>query len=235
MIRKTTPEQAEKVNAAVDGRILHLKYIFYIYPIKSLKMRYLLTAGMLIICMFTNLEVMSQQTDNDVLTIIHQRKSVRQYQDISVPEDKIETMLRAAMAAPTARNIQPWQFYVITSREILDQLAGELPYAKMLSQAPLAIVVAGDTPKGNPNEEQIHNWKLDCAAATQNLLLAAEALGLGAVWTGVYPYKARIAAVSEALDLPSHIIPLNIIPIGYPLLDDRPKDKWDAEKVKWVE
>jgi nitroreductase len=198
-------------------------------------MKKLLTPGMLLVFMLPILQLMSQQPPKDVFTIIHQRKSVRQYLEHPIPAEKIETMLRAAMAAPTARNIQPWQFYVITNREVLDQLAEELPFAKMLAQAPMAIVVAGDTKKGNPNEEQVHNWTLDCAAATQNLLLAAEALGLGAVWTGVYPYKARIEAVSNALELPSYIIPLNIIPIGYPLLEDLPKDKWDPEKVKWVE
>ncbi|MFW5687654.1 MAG: nitroreductase family protein [Bacteroidota bacterium] len=179
--------------------------------------------------------IMSQPPANDFFSVIHSRKSVREYLPDSVPAEKIETMLRAAMAAPTARNIQPWQFFVITRREVLDQLAQDLPYAKMLANAPLAIVVAGDTRKGNPNEEQIHNWKLDCAAATQNLLLAAEALGLGAVWTGVYPYSARIQAVSNALDLPSHIVPLNIIPIGYPAGDASPKDKWDPEKIMYVE
>ena len=198
-------------------------------------MKKLLTQGMLMVFMLPTLQLMSQQPQKDVFTIIHQRKSVRQYLEHPIPKEKVETILRAAMAAPTARNIQPWQFYVITNREVLDQLAEELPYAKMLAQAPMAVVVAGDTKKGNPNDEQIHNWKLDCAAATQNLLLAAETLGLGAVWTGVYPYKARVNTVSKALDLPPHIIPLNIIPIGYPLLDDQPKDKWDPEKVKWVE
>ncbi|MFW6224624.1 MAG: nitroreductase family protein, partial [Bacteroidota bacterium] len=164
-------------------------------------------------------ELMSQQSPTDVFEVIHNRKSVRQYQEKTVPDEKIETMLRAAMAAPTARNIQPWQFYVITSREVLNQLAESLPYAKMLAHAPMAIVVAGDTQKGNPNEEQIHNWTLDCAAATQNLLLAAEAQGLGAVWTGVYPYQLRIDAVNKALNLPDHIVPLNIIPVGYPKED----------------
>ncbi len=198
-------------------------------------MKKLLTPGMLLFFMLPIIQLMSQQPQTDVFTVIHERKSVRQYTDQSVPAEKVETMLRAAMAAPTARNLQPWQFFVITNRQVLDQLAGELPYAKMLSQAPMAIVVAGDTQKGNPNDEQVLNWALDCSAATQNLLLAAEALGLGAVWTGVYPYKARVAAVSNALKLPPHIIPLNVIPIGYPLMDDQPKDKWDAEKVKWVE
>lgn len=198
-------------------------------------MKKLLTPGMLLLFMLPILQLMSQQPPKDVFTVIHQRKSVRQYLEHPIPDEKIETMLRAAMAAPTARNIQPWQFYVITNREVLNQLSNELPYAKMLSEAPLAIVVAGDIQQGNPNEEQVHNWKLDCAAATQNLLLAAEALGLGAVWTGVYPYKARITAVSKALELPPHIIPLNIVPIGYPLLEDIPKDKWIPEKVKWVE
>lgn len=178
---------------------------------------------------------MSQSHSQDVFTVIHSRKSVRQYTEAPVPKEKVETLLKAAMAAPTARNIQPWQFYVITQRDVLDKLAEGLPYAKMLGHAPMAIVVAGDTQKGNPNPEQSHNWKLDCAAATQNLLLAAEARGLGAVWTGVYPYEARVDVVSKALNLPPHIIPLNVIPMGYPAGNEQPKDKWDEKKVVWVE
>jgi nitroreductase len=172
--------------------------------------------------------------ESELFRIIHRRKSIRHFSDKPVENDKINTILRAAMAAPSARNIQPWLFYVITNREILDQMAGGLPYAKMLSSAPLAFVVAGDTKKANPSEEQWLNWAMDCAAATQNLLLAVEALELGAVWTAVYPYKSRTDVVKQALSLPEHIIPLNVIPAGYPLRTEEPKDKWDPEKVRWI-
>jgi nitroreductase len=171
---------------------------------------------------------------DDILKIIHTRKSIRNYTNKPVPDETIEIMLRAAMAAPSARNVQPWRFYIITNRIMLNDLSITLPYAKMLESAPLAIVIAGDLLKGSPNQEQIHNWVIDCAAATQNLLLAAEALGLGAVWTGVYPYQSRVDAVSKALSLPAHIIPLNIIPIGYPAKQELPKNKWDPGKIEWV-
>jgi nitroreductase len=166
-----------------------------------------------------------------VLNAIHARASVRSYTDKPVPEAKIEKLLKAAMAAPSSRNVQPWRFYVVTDRNILDSLAEGLPFAKMLDHAPLAIIVAGDTTAGNPEGEQIHNWVMDCSAASQNLLLAAHALGLGAVWTGVYPYQARIDNVRAILNIPEHIIPLNVIPIGYPEGEHIPKDKWDEGKV----
>lgn len=194
----------------------------------------MLTLVMWMFGMATSLNSMSQQAEKDVFAVIHSRKSIRQYQPKAVPAHKTEILLKAAMAAPTARNVQPWEFYVITNRQLLDQLAGELPYAKMLSNAPMAIVVAGNLQKGNPGSEQVHNWKLDCAAATQSLLLAAEALGLGAVWTGVYPYQARVQTVSQALKLPSHVIPLNVIPVGYPQHEEKPKDKWDPKKITWI-
>lgn len=171
---------------------------------------------------------------HEFFKILHNRKSIRHFSDTPVDNDKVNIILKAAMAAPSARNIQPWLFYVITNREIMDRLAAELPYAKMLSSAPIAFVVAGDTQKGNPSEEQWLNWAMDCAAATQNLLLAIEALELGAVWTAVYPYKSRVEVVNKALSLPEHIIPLNVIPAGYPLRIEEPKDKWDPEKVKWI-
>lgn len=182
-------------------------------------------------------ELKSQATVSDaeiILRGIHARKSVRSYSSQVVEEATVLQLLQAAMAAPSARNVQPWRFYVITRPALLQELAEGLPYAKMLHEAPLAIVVAGDTRQGNPNAEQQLNWTLDCAAATQNLLLAAGALGLGAVWTGVYPYAERIRVVQQALDLPEHIVPLNVIPIGYPAGQEMPKNKWDPEKIQWL-
>jgi nitroreductase len=184
---------------------------------------------------FLPIFAMSQEAARDALTVIHQRKSVKEYLDTPIPEEKIEMMLKAAMAAPSSRNVQPWRFYVVTNRAILEKLSKQLPNAAMLAHAPLAIVVCGDIKAGNPNRDQEIIWTLDCSAASQNLLLAAEALELGATWTGVYPFQDRIQAIVNALSLPENIIPLNIIPIGYPLKDESPKDKWDLKKVTWVD
>lgn len=180
-----------------------------------------------------------EQTKNEDMTTILQaiqnRKSVRKYTDEAVPKEKIELLLRAAMAAPSSKNNQPWLFYVISNREVLTKLSEELPFAKMLAKAPLAIVVCGDNTKGVTNPEQSLNWALDCSAASQNLLLAAEAEGLGAVWTGVFPYSDRVKAVQGALHLPENIMPLNIIPIGYPDGEHMPKDKFNPDAISWVD
>ncbi len=137
------------------------------------------------------------------------------------------------MAAPSSRNVQPWRFFVIEDQDLLKALSEQLPTAGMVGHAPLAIVVCGDTTSGNPTDEQRANWIMDCSAATQNLLLAAHAQGLGAVWTGVFPYQERIRVVSQVLELPPHMVPLSLIPIGHPLKESKPKDKWDPQKVYW--
>ena len=169
-------------------------------------------------------------------TVLHnilQRKSVRAYTDRAVSHEQIDTLIRAAMAAPTGRDMRPWHFIVLEGRQQLSPLAEQLPYAKMLAEAQAAVVVCGDMSvtdkEGNPSR----NWTFDCSAATENLLLQAEAMGLGAVWTGVYPYDERIEAVKQALHLPDHLIPLNVIPIGYPKGDPQPKDKYDPAKVEY--
>lgn len=169
-------------------------------------------------------------------TVLHnilQRKSVRAYTDRAVSHEQLDTLIRAAMAAPTGRDMRPWHFIVLEGRHQLSPLAKQLPYAKMLAEAQAAVVVCGDMSvtdkEGNPSR----NWTFDCSAATENLLLQAEAMGLGAVWTGVYPYDERIEAVKQALHLPDHLIPLNVIPIGYPKGDPQPKDKYDPAKVEY--
>lgn len=168
-----------------------------------------------------------------VLEAIAGRRSIRSYSDKPVREADIITVLKAAMAAPSARNVQPWLFYVVRDREILKNLGDRLPYARMASGAPVAIVVCGDITKGNPREEQKLNWAIDCSAATQNLLLAAHALGLGAVWTGVFPYPDRIEVARDLLDLSEQVVPLCVIPMGYPAEEPGPKEKWDPDKVTW--
>ena len=159
-----------------------------------------------------------------VLENIAERKSVRKYLNKSVEEDKIDAIVKAGMAAPSGMDRRPWEFVVGTDREALDSMAAKLPYAKMLTNAPLAIVVCGDTTRSS-------YWYLDCSAATQNVLLAAEALGLGAVWTAAYPYEDRIDVVRQNTGLPENIVPLCVIPIGYPDGPQKAKDKFDPQRV----
>lgn len=168
-----------------------------------------------------------------VIENILSRKSVRSYTEQPVSREQLDTLVRAAMAAPTGRDMRPWKFVVIDDKAALDSLRAHLPYAKMLGEAQAAIVVCGDLgvtdDEGNPST----NWMFDCSAATENLLLAAEAMGLGAVWTAVYPYEERLQAVKAVLSLPETILPLNVIPIGYPKGEPQPKDKYDAANIHY--
>lgn len=187
-------------------------------------------------CMlFSCTQPTTNNTMNDTLQTIHNRKSIRKYTEQTVPKEKIEILLKAAMAAPSSKNNQPWLFYVITNKDVLIKLSEQLPFAKMLSKTTVAIVVCGDNTKGVGNSEQALNWALDCSAASQNLLLAAEAEGLGAVWTGVFPYSDRVKTVQEALQLSENIMPLNIIPVGYPDGEHMPKDKYNPDVINWIE
>ncbi|MDR3236776.1 MAG: nitroreductase family protein [Prevotellaceae bacterium] len=167
----------------------------------------------------------------DILTVMAQRKSVRHFQPEEVPNELLDTALHAAMAAPSAKNQQVWEFIVLRDRALLDALAAQLPYAKMLAQASVAVAVCGDTSK-NSGEAAL-NWVADCAAAAENFLLAIEALGLGAVWTAAFPYADRTGAVCRTLNLPAHIVPLCVIPVGYPAKDEPVKDKWRPEKIHY--
>lgn len=143
----------------------------------------------------------SVNAEQAVLDNIATRTSIRDYEARPVEKEKIEKMLRAAMAAPTAMNKQPWHFVVVDQRNVLDALAGANPYAKMLKKAPLAIVVCGNTDKMIEGGGRDF-WIQDASAATENLLLAAHAMGLGAVWTGAYPSEERCISISKVLSLP---------------------------------
>ena len=172
----------------------------------------------------------AQVAINNIMT----RTSIRQYTDEPVSKENIETMLRAGMAAPTAVNRQPWHFVVINSKEKLAELAGDNPRGGMLKQAALAIVVCGNMDKALPGPGQGF-WVQDCSAATENILLAANALGLGAVWTGLFPDENRAASVAKVLKLPQTFIPLCTILIGHPAEHPQPKDKWKPENVSYNE
>ncbi len=162
------------------------------------------------------------------------RTSVRQYTDQPVSKEAIETMLQAGMAAPTAVNKQPWHFVVINDKAKMQELSAANPRSRMLKTAPLAIVVCGNMTKALQGKGQAY-WIQDCSAATENILLAAHALGLGAVWTGVYPMDDRVASLKEVLKLPENITPLCTIIIGHPAEQPKPKDKWKPENVSYNE
>lgn len=168
---------------------------------------------------------------NDTLKTIMTRTSIRNFTSQKVEEDKVEQLLRAGMAAPTAMNCQPWEFVVINDRELLDQLCDSLPSAKMLKEAQMAIIVCGNMQKALEGDMQ-SLWVQDASAASENILLAAHAMGLGAVWTGVFP-SDNVKIVRNTIKLPQHIVPLNVIPIGYPKGEHNPKEKWDTEKIHY--
>jgi nitroreductase len=153
----------------------------------------------------------------ELINTIFARRSIREYTAEVISEKDIKTMLEAAMAAPSASNRKPWHFIVITSRKILNNLARVHPYGKMLSKAPLCIVVCGDT------TISAGYWVQDCSAATENLLLAAAALGLGAVWLGVHPREERISPIRKVLNIPETVVPLNLISIGHPAEEKEPR------------
>ena len=162
------------------------------------------------------------------------RTSIRQYTDQPISADTIETLLRAGMAAPTAVNKQPWHFVAVTDKDKLAQLATANPNAGMTAKAPLAIIVCGDMQKTLEGQGRAF-WIQDCSAATENILLAAHALGLGGVWTGLYPNDERVAAVREIMKAPEYIVPLCTIVLGYPAEQPTPKDKWKPENVSYNE
>lgn len=170
---------------------------------------------------------------NETLKTIFARCSVRAFTDEKVKPEDVEMLLRAAMAAPSAKNGRPWRFVVVDDRQALEGLAEALPYAKMLRTAPLAIAICGE-PAACPTTSP-DMWIQDCSAAAENLLLAAVSMGLGACWTAAWPYPERYQAVIKALSLPDGIIPLNVIPVGYPA-ENKPKEKYNPELVhynKW--
>ena len=173
-----------------------------------------------------------EKQQDDALTVIANRCSIRNYdQSKDVDDATIEILLRAAMAAPTAFNLQPWEFIVVKDKNTLKRLSDTDRYSDMTARASVAIVVCGDTlneMRAEPNRW----WSQDCSAATENLLLAATAKGLGAVWTAVYPHENRVAAVRQILNIPNRFIPLCIVPVGYPADPSaKPKDKWKRAKI----
>ena len=176
------------------------------------------------------------------LDIIMTRTSVRAFTADTVSREQLETILKAGMAAPTAMNSQPWKFVVLTDKDKIADLLGGGPRSGMFTSAAAVIIVCGETtsmrkPFGQPDapETEMPNkfWFEDCSAAAENILLAAHALGLGAVWTAGYPAEDRTAPLSAALGIPEKVKPLCIIPLGVPAETPEPKDKWNPENIHW--
>ena len=168
--------------------------------------------------------------ENAAFENIMTRSSVRSYSDRQISNDTVNLLLKAAVAAPTAVNSQPWHFVVLRNMEKREKLAELLPNAgSKLTSSSVNILVCGDTRKFL--EKAPTYWIQDCSAATENLLLAANALGLGAVWCGIYPIEERVKYVTETLELDPNLIPLCIIPVGYPDKPAQMKDKWKEENI----
>lgn len=169
---------------------------------------------------------------DETLNYIFRRRSMRIFLQQPVEEEKLELLLMAAMAAPTATNSQPWEFVVVTEEERLAGLRSIAPFGKFY--APAAIVVCGSMRvAANPSGRMF--WVQDCSAATQNILLGAVELGLGACWIGIHPIPLIGPAVAKHLKLPRGVQPLNLIYIGYPEHPKNPRTQYLPERVHWQE
>ena len=166
----------------------------------------------------------------DVLDLIFSRRSIRSFLERKVEPEILVSLLKAAMAAPTAANAQPWEFVVVDEPEALTALKAQLPFGRY--NAPAAIVVCGSPEIGNNSTGKMY-WVQDCSAAIENILIAAVGLGLGSVWIGIYPLESRIEAVRKVLNLPEAVTPLGAVYVGYPGEQKEPRTQYDEHKVHW--
>lgn len=188
----------------------------------------------------------AQPAEKSALEVIKARTSIRNFTGEKLTEEQIHTLLDAAMAAPTDANIQPWRFIVITDDEIKAGLYERPKHRQMVETAGAVIVVCGETtrlarPHGAAEDAEPvitpnKYWFEDCSAATENLLLAATALDLGAVWLSCYPSERIVDRIRAYLGIPDNVTPLAIVPVGYPAENPDPKDKWNPDNIhynKW--
>ncbi|MBN2160696.1 MAG: nitroreductase family protein [Spirochaetes bacterium] len=158
---------------------------------------------------------------------IYKRRSIRKYSTRPVPRESIENIIRAGMNAPSAGNQQPWHFIVIERRKVLDEIPNIHPHAEMVRQAPVSILVCGDLSM----ETHTGYWVQDCAAATENMLLAVVSEGLGSVWLGVHPRHDRVEKLRRLLNIPDHVVPFSLLPIGFPAEKKGRKDEFHPERI----
>ncbi|MGI6604993.1 MAG: nitroreductase family protein [bacterium] len=165
----------------------------------------------------------------DAIDTILARRSIRKYTSQPVPDELVESLLKAAMSAPSAHNSQPWHFVVIKDRSILNEITTFHKYAQMLKEAPLAIAVCGE-----PGLEKAKGrWPSDCAAATQNILLAGHAKGLGTCWIGIYPDEEREANLRKLLQMPDTIVPFSLVAVGYPGEQKPPANRYNPARIHY--
>jgi nitroreductase len=164
----------------------------------------------------------------DTIEAIRTRRSIRRYLDKPVPEELVQKLLASGMQAPSARNQQPWQFVVIDDRAVLAKIPEIMPNAAMAADAPLAILVCGDLSL----ETSPGYWVVDCAAVTENILLAAHALGLGAVWCGVFPREKRMDGLRQLVGLPEKVMAHSLVVVGYPAEQVPAVDRYRSERVR---
>ncbi|MCL5774497.1 MAG: nitroreductase family protein [Firmicutes bacterium] len=157
------------------------------------------------------------------------RRSIRKYTSQPVSEDAVNELLEAAMSAPSAGNQQPWHFIVINDRGVLDEVPTVHPYSQMMKEASVAILVCADL---NLDKHKGY-WVQDCSAATENILIAAQTKGLGAVWLGIYPREDRVNGIKKLLNIPENVIPLSLIPVGYPAEHKPRADRFDRSRVHY--
>ena len=160
---------------------------------------------------------------------IFERRSIRNYLEKEVPRDMVETIIMAGMAAPSSDNEQPWHFIVVDDKERLHRIAEFNPYAKMLKRCSVAIVVCGDLTLAKSEGF----WIQGCSAATQNMLLEAVHLGLGAVWVGIYPTPEVVDEVKKVFNLPEEIIPLSIVPLGFPIRTKESARRYNPSRIRY--
>jgi nitroreductase len=162
----------------------------------------------------------------DAMQAILTRRSIRRYTSEPVSEETVNELLKAAMSAPTAAN-EPWHFVVIRDRCTMEAVKEFHPHAHMLDQSQVAIAICGDPKSGSlPGR-----WPLDCAAATENILISANALGLGACWVGIYPVEERIEGLRRLLGIPGHLIPLSMVALGHPGEEKNPPNRFRPERI----
>ena len=168
----------------------------------------------------------------EILKTIFERRSIRKYTGDPVNRQQLMTLVQAGMAAPSSRDTRHFNFVIVDDAPTIDKLAAGLPYAKMLLTAKHAIIVVSDLSVAHGGAETDY-WLQDCSAAAENILLAAQALGLGACWTAAHPRADRVAHVKTLLGLPEHAEPLCVIAVGVPAGEEKPRDKFDPAHVFW--
>ena len=193
-------------------------------------------------CKKDNENQATMEKNDIVMENILARKSVRHFTADTLAPERMERLLKAAMAAPTGMNVQPWHFIVLTDKSRYDEIFGDNFNMRMYKESAAVVIFCADTtvtrpPRENPDAPAVTTpnqiWRDDMGACTENFLLAAEADGLGACWTACYPFHDRMDPLRKALQLPDNIVPYSVVPVGVPGGDEQPKDKWKPEKVHY--